>query len=413
VIGGDLMQVEELRKQLRKDIRALERKNNKLHESMQRVSWEMERYQSTVSAQLAALSLQLPVDCSPVCSFTHFQSIDMDGATDIEPFEINKQYYLAVANYGNISSAQQLTNSTVYRFNGHAFEVYQQLLTHGAHNVRQFNVNERHFLAIGNQGDSNNTTSVIYEWNSTHFAPFQHLQTHQACGIEAFGVSGHHFAVIAHHCNGETHDLSVSVLSWDGNKFKPFQELEAQGAHAVKYFKIENESFLAVACSSKHQHFVRNSKIYRWNGQMFVLHQNVSTRKAWHVQAFHLKKKNFLMFVCCQSISLLLKWDKKQRTFVDYQRVKTPGVRHIDYVTFSGEHMLFATSHQLGNSSNVNSIVLRWDNQSFVNAVEQILPTKGSTALRPFMLGRNLFLTAMQSFHGRTRTSASDIYRYQ
>jgi hypothetical protein len=35
------MQVEELRKQLRKDIRALERKNNKLHESVKMTDHRM------------------------------------------------------------------------------------------------------------------------------------------------------------------------------------------------------------------------------------------------------------------------------------------------------------------------------------------------------------------------------------
>lgn len=335
---------------------------------------------------------------------------------------IDRQYYLAVANYGDISTGRHTTDSMIYRFTGHSFEVYQRLRTQGAYDVKPFNINHRHFLAIANHGDGEtyNTKSLIYEWNSTHFAPFQFILTHQACDIEAFEINGQHFVAIANRFNGETYNVDVSVLVWDGssNRFMSFQSLEASGASGIEHFTVDDDDFLAIASykSGPGQYLV-SSRIYRWHNGEFVLHQDVLTVGAWDVRAIQVKKRHYLMFSCYYNghtrkmNSLLLKWDEKQRVFVNYEQVKTHGVRNIDYITVNGRHLLFAASYRLGNNFNVESTMFEWVNRTFV--VKQTFSTKGSMALKPLELGTNVFLAAMQSFDGSKSTIASEIYRYQ
>jgi EPTP domain. len=61
--------------------------------------------------------------------FVEFQAIPTKGAYDWESFTINGEYYIAVANLYDGSSYE--TTSSIYKWNGNAFSVFQTFSTYG------------------------------------------------------------------------------------------------------------------------------------------------------------------------------------------------------------------------------------------------------------------------------------------
>jgi len=80
--------------------------------------------------------------------FREFQAIPTSGALDWEPFNINDETYLAVANSGNGSSTN--IDSKIYQWDGNSFVEIQSIPTIGAYDWESFVIDEATYLAVAN-----------------------------------------------------------------------------------------------------------------------------------------------------------------------------------------------------------------------------------------------------------------------
>jgi len=206
-----------------------------------------------------------------VSRFQQFQVFATYGGTSWESFSINGSSFIAVTNMLNGSSYD--IPSEVYRFNSStdSFELYQQIITHGAVQWKHFEIHADHFLVVANHynGTSYLMKSVVYRYNNTaaKFEPFQVFDTLGALAWEHFTMNGTDFLALANHFDGGTHDIS-SFLFWYNAataKFEVYQEFAEIGASDWEYFQIGDHHFLALANYILGNSIVTESNLYLFN----------------------------------------------------------------------------------------------------------------------------------------------------
>ena len=92
-------------------------------------------------------------------NFPLHQTLDTFEASDIKPFTINRDNFLAVANNDNGST--YLLSTVVYRLEGGKFHEFQRIPTNSAWSVPYFTVSPRKFLVVTN---SKSGIVSIYKW---------------------------------------------------------------------------------------------------------------------------------------------------------------------------------------------------------------------------------------------------------
>ncbi|XP_062504466.1 thrombospondin-type laminin G domain and EAR repeat-containing protein-like [Corticium candelabrum] len=130
-----------------------------------------------------------------------YQSVPTDGAIDAKYFEINRQRYLAIAQYyGDRTSLEYGVNSQILKWRNKRFEHIQYLPTKGAFSVAHFNVENDTFIAFANHYDSSySVNSHVYKWISGQFVLFQSIPSLGAISIKYIQIGNLHFIAIAHH----------------------------------------------------------------------------------------------------------------------------------------------------------------------------------------------------------------------
>lgn len=129
-------------------------------------------------------------------TFNRIGQIPCSNAKHVEPFSMDYENYVAVANYAN-QKGRTTTFSEIYKFNKEKkqFQLLQKIRTYGAVDVRYFSVpfeevKRRHFLIFGNsiprdnmdrkpdiKADAQNleADSVFYVYEKGLFVPYQQL----------------------------------------------------------------------------------------------------------------------------------------------------------------------------------------------------------------------------------------------
>ncbi|CAL1529443.1 unnamed protein product [Lymnaea stagnalis] len=99
--------------------------------------------------------------------FTFYQWLPTQSAQSWEFFSIHSQFFLAVANYGSLKSVP--SNSTIFKWNkkSRKFVVYQNIQTYTARDIEAFEINGDYYLAIANHAQNGNSLidSVVYKWS--------------------------------------------------------------------------------------------------------------------------------------------------------------------------------------------------------------------------------------------------------
>ncbi|KAH9491774.1 hypothetical protein Btru_030847 [Bulinus truncatus] len=82
--------------------------------------------------------------------FKFYQWLPTLSAQSIEYFAINYQYFIAIANYG--ASSFNPTNSTIFKWNKslRLFQPHQNIVTYTARDVEAFQIEGNYYLAIAN-----------------------------------------------------------------------------------------------------------------------------------------------------------------------------------------------------------------------------------------------------------------------
>ena len=198
--------------------------------------------------------------------FNKFQVMATEGAMGCAAFEINNVTFIAFANYYN-SQQKYSVHSTVFKFSGGHFVKLQSLQTYGPYDVKSVTINGHTFLAFANyfSGSSHNIDSFIYKWDGNKFVLFQSIPTRGALAWHPFVISGQtYFGVANHYGNSQKYNTQSIVYQASGARFHKYQELPTHGAHDMTSFEYKGHTYLVVANYYNGQKYNINSALYKW-----------------------------------------------------------------------------------------------------------------------------------------------------
>lgn len=196
--------------------------------------------------------------------FEPWAQIAAPGGEDAEFFTIGERSFLAVASIRAGSGPYQYAvDSTIFEWNGTAFEPFQCVPSFAAKQWRHWQIGSRNFLGLA-QGvempgrDTPRASSVIFEWDGNGFVEHQRIPSRWAYNWHAFTIDDATFVAHADH-------LDPSVLyRWDGEQLQPRQTLMAAGGRAFATFVQTGDTYLVAAP------IAAPVRLLRWDGAQFV-----------------------------------------------------------------------------------------------------------------------------------------------
>jgi hypothetical protein len=188
--------------------------------------------------------------------FSKFQEIFTFGATDFEFFSIEKDHFLAVANFSK-NYNQACPESQIYKWNKSKryFVLFQEIDSCGATCLAFFSIGNQNYLAVANWANETTTkiNSVIYNWNGSEFVSYQEIPTVGAHFWLPFTIGDNHYLQLANFENNEhginNLDINSAIYIWEEKtlKFKLFQWIPTSGALPGCFFLLDCEYYLAIA----------------------------------------------------------------------------------------------------------------------------------------------------------------------
>ena len=142
--------------------------------------------------------------------FVKLQSLQTYGAFDVQSFNINGHRFLALANFYNS------TVSFIYQWDGNKFVLFQSIPTRGAIAWHPFVISGQTYLGLANHhGDSQkyNTHSVVYQASGARFVKYQEIPTHGAHDMTKFEYKGHTYLAVANHRNPK-YNINSALYKW-------------------------------------------------------------------------------------------------------------------------------------------------------------------------------------------------------
>lgn len=355
-----------------------------------------------VRATVAALAQEAGITAKDAPTFLEVQALSTAGARDIEPFTIDDDAYIVVAN--GRSDQTHDVNVVVHRWNGDAFVEVQSIPSHGAAACEYFTVGDDRFLAIANLRDDATyaVESKLYRWDGTSFVAFQSLETNGAADCEFFTIGEDRYLAVANSRTDATVATNSVVYRWDGTAFGLFQLLPTYGAQDCEFFSVGGDSFLAIASV--------NSEIYRWDGTRFVEFQAIATQDVADVESFTIGENSYLAVAdgAPAADSHLYKWDGAR--FAAYQILPTQGAADCECFTIAGDSFLAVANSRSDATAEVDSTVYKWNGGRFVEALS--IPTHGANDLAFFTIDDVSFLAAANGGDEAASEVVSSIYRY-
>ena len=192
--------------------------------------------------------------------FEKFQDIGTVGAEGSTVFAINSETFIVFANYGDHRSYR--VDSTVFKWSGKRFVKMQDLQTTGAYDVKALNINDDTFLAFANHQSGEHTYNVnssIYKWDGNKFIVFQLIPTHGAFAWHSFLICGETFLGVANWGNHRTGDNTKSVVyQYAGQKFIKYQEISTKEASDMTSYEYKGHLYLVITS------FDLYSMLYKW-----------------------------------------------------------------------------------------------------------------------------------------------------
>lgn len=117
-------------------------------------------------------------------TFDEFDHIPCTNAMQVEPFIIDHEVYVAVANYMDEHRNIE-TYSTIFRYDvaTHKFNLTQKIKTFGAIDIKHFRIEQNNFLIVANsfrshqnsQDSARTSNAVVYRYEHSKFIPIQIL----------------------------------------------------------------------------------------------------------------------------------------------------------------------------------------------------------------------------------------------
>ena len=149
--------------------------------------------------------------------FVKHQSLQTYGARDVKSFNINGHTFLVFAN--SYSGSSHNTNSFIYKWNGNKFVLFQSISTRGAFAWHPFVISGQTYLGVSNHYDSSqkhNTQSVVYQASGARFIKYQEIPTHGAHDMTSFEYKGHTYLAVANNQNSQSrkYNINSALYKW-------------------------------------------------------------------------------------------------------------------------------------------------------------------------------------------------------
>lgn len=191
--------------------------------------------------------------------------------------------------------------------------------------------------------------------------------------------------------------------------------------HDVEVFEIPSMGLMAAMA---HRSTSPGSAVYRWTDGGFQLYQNISTHGALAWRHFNVGQKAFLVVSNSgetsdsppreepeEDLSVIYKWNKKRKQFVQFQTLKTNCARDWEAFDINGQTYLAVANHRIGNNNHsINSVIYKWSRTRKSFEVHQTLQTLGAYDWEFFTVGPYHFLVVANAFDGVTTSVDSVIY---
>ena len=147
--------------------------------------------------------------------FVKLQSLQTYGAKDVKSFNVNGHTFLAFAN--QYSGNKFNIDSFIYKWNGNTFVLFQSMPTRGATAWCPFVINGLTYLGVANYygvSQKYNTQSLVYQASGARFINYQELPTHGAHDMTSFEYKGHTYLAVANYHNGQKHNINSALYKW-------------------------------------------------------------------------------------------------------------------------------------------------------------------------------------------------------
>ena len=129
-------------------------------------------------------------------------------------FHANNSVYLAIGNFKPVD-----TDSFIYQWNNTKFVYHQSIPTHGALDWASFKIAENDvFLVVANMlseiGGQHNVKSAVYKLAGNKFNLYQQLATKEAINLRAFTHKGEQYLAVVNRHDGNSHNVDSAVYIW-------------------------------------------------------------------------------------------------------------------------------------------------------------------------------------------------------
>ncbi|XP_020345511.1 leucine-rich repeat LGI family member 3 [Oncorhynchus kisutch] len=252
--------------------------------------------------------------------------------------------------------------------------------------VESYEFNDDQFVAFA-QPDTGFCTLFVWDHVEMVFRMYHNITSRSAVYCKPVVINNTLYMVVAQLFGGS------HIYKWeeDPQRFVKIQDIDTtrvRKPNFVETFQLDDEWYFAVADSSK----AGSTSIYRWNSNGFYSHQSLHPwHRDTHVEFLDVEGKQRLILSSASQPPVVYQWNRSLRQFAfhsqitetaDVQMVKHFWVRKVLYLCLT---------RFIGDSK-----ILRWEGQRYVEI--QTLPSRGSMAVYPFIVGPRQYLLLGSDF---------------
>lgn len=335
------------------------------------------------------------------------QRLATSAARAVEPFAIDGQQYLAVAQMSKdvpgqpaqMNGGSSDTTMPIYRWVDGQFVLHQQLPVPGGEDAEFFTIGTQAFLATASlrTGDGPyqmDAQSVVYAWREGRFVPFQSFPTFAAKQWRYFCLDGRHFLALAQGVVlpglQAVHPAESCIFEWDGAQFAPFQTIASAWGYNWEYLAIDGLHLLAYA-----DHTLP-SRLLQWNGTRFEDFQSFEEKSGRAFCFFEHGQSTWLAFANLLGDSFLYRWTHGR--FQRSQALCGPGARELLWLP-DGDGQLVQTNFMRGTreapQSMDSSCTYRFQDGQLVSAAT--FASSGAVDVASFALAGRTYVVVANS----------------
>ena len=342
------------------------------------------------------------------------QRLETSGARAVEPFRIDGEQYLAVAQLArdvpgrpaSLNGGSSDTTLPVYRWQDGRFGRHHELAVPGGEDAEFFTIGERAFLAAASLRTGNgpyelNATSTLFEWRRGRFEPFQSFDTFAAKQWRHLRIDDRHFLALAQGVAMDgvvaRHAAESCIFEWSGTRFELLQTVPSAWGYNWRHVEIGGHHLLAYA------DHVAPSRLLQWTGSRFDDLQVLDGKSGRAFAFFRAGGADWLAFANLLEDSVLLRWSGSR--FEHDRRLCGPGAREFAWLPDDGcapgaeTGRLVQANFMLGSREApqpmAQSCVHRFDGQA-LDLVEQF-DSSGAVDVAPFACDGRRFVALANS----------------